>query len=75
MFSAERIIEPEDSQGGTLFIQKEIYTGLMVPLFWKKLNEQASSMLNSMNEALKNKAEAKELYLIKISLSDITLNV
>lgn len=58
MFSAERIIELEDSQGGTLFIQREIYTGLMVPLFWKKLNEQASSMLNSMNEALKNKAES-----------------
>jgi len=44
-------------QGGTLFIQREIYTGLMVPLFWGKLNEQASSMLNSMNEALKKKAE------------------
>ena len=58
MFSAERIIELEDSQGGTLFIQREIYTGLMVPLFWKKLNEQASSMLNSMNEALKNKVES-----------------
>ena len=58
MFSAERIIELEDSQGGTLFIQREIYTGLMVPLFWNKLNEQASSMLNSMNAALKRKAES-----------------
>jgi len=57
MFSAERIIELEDSAGGTLFIQREIYTGLMVPLFWKKLNTDALLMLNSMNKALKKKVE------------------
>lgn len=61
MFSAERIIELEDSQGGTLFIQREIYTGLTVPLFWNKLNGQASSMLNSINAALKKKAESNKL--------------
>ena len=58
MFSVERNIELEDSQEGTIFIQREIYTGLLVPLFWKKLNHHASSMLNSMNEALKKKAES-----------------
>jgi len=58
MFSAERIIELEDSQGGTLFKQREIYTGLMVSLFWKKLSTDALSMLNSMNEALKKKVES-----------------
>ena len=58
MFSADRIFELEDSQEGTLFIQRENYTGLMVPLFWKKLNEHALPMLNSMNEALKKKVES-----------------
>jgi hypothetical protein len=58
IFSADRRIELEDSQGGTLFIQREIYTGLLVPLFWKKLNEQALPMLKSMNKALKKKAES-----------------
>ena len=57
MFSVKRIIALEDSQGGTLFIQREIYNGLKVPLFWKKLNDHARSMLNSMNEALKKKTE------------------
>jgi len=58
MFSADRIIELEDSQEGTLFIQREIYTGLMVSLFWKKLSTEAMAMLNSMNKALKKKAES-----------------
>ena len=57
MFSADRIIELEDSQEGTHLIQREIYTGIMAPLFWNKLNDHALPMLNSMNEALKIKAE------------------
>jgi hypothetical protein len=57
MFSADRIIELEDSAEGTLLIQREIYTGIMVSMFWGKLSTQAKAMLNSMNEALKKKAE------------------
>ena len=56
MFSAERIFELEESQGGTFFVQREIYTGIMAPLFWGKLNEHALPMLKSMNEALKKEA-------------------
>ena len=57
MFSADRIIELGNSEGGTLLIQREIYTGIMVLMFWGKLSTQAKAMLNSMNEALKKKAE------------------
>lgn len=53
VFSAERILELKESEGGTLFIQREIYTGFLVSLFWKKLQEDALPMLVSMNEALK----------------------
>ncbi|PHQ59665.1 MAG: hypothetical protein COC08_08470 [Maribacter sp.] len=57
MFSAERIIELKESQEGTLFIQREIYAGLMVPIFWKKLSKDALLMLHSMNKALKKEVE------------------
>lgn len=57
LFSAERIIELKAKDGGTHFTQVEVYNGLLVPLFWKKLSDQAGPMLNSMNEALKKTVE------------------
>lgn len=58
IFSVKRIIELEDTTDGTRLIQREIYTGMMVLLLWKKLNEHALSILNSMNKALKKEAES-----------------
>ena len=58
IFSVERVIELKDSSNSTLFIQREIYSGLMTSLFWNKLNKYALPMLESMNRALKKKAEA-----------------
>lgn len=57
MFSADRIIELEKTANGTLFIQREIYSGIMVSLFWAKLSTEALSMLKSMNEALKKEVK------------------
>lgn len=57
IFSVERIIELEASNGGTHFFQREIYSGFMAPLFWKKIHGPASSILNSMNKGLKKEAE------------------
>ena len=59
MFSAERIIELEELSGGTRLVQREIYTGILAPLFWGKLNARALPMLKSMNEGLKKKAESQ----------------
>ena len=59
MFSADRIIKLEDSEKGTLLIQKEIYTGIMLSMFWGKLSTQAKDMLESMNVALKDKQKTK----------------
>ena len=47
MFSAERIIELQTTEKGTLFTQKEIYTGLMVSLFWKKLSTDATQIFHA----------------------------
>lgn len=58
IFSAERVIELKASNEGTLFTQKEVYNGILVPLFWSKLSEQALPMLKAMNKALKKKVEA-----------------
>ena len=57
LFAADRIFELEESGDRTLFTQREVFTGLMVPLFWKKLNAHAVPMYHAMNEALKAKAE------------------
>lgn len=57
IFSADRIIEIKDATEGTLLVQKEIYTGIMASMFWGKLSTQAKAILDSMNEALKKKAE------------------
>jgi len=57
MFTADRIIELKKTEEGTLFTQKEIYSGLMVSLFWKKLSTDATEMLHSMNKALKKEIE------------------
>jgi hypothetical protein len=57
MFSAERIIEIKQTEKETVFIQREIYTGIMVFLFWKKLSTDAIGMLNTMNQALKKEVE------------------
>lgn len=57
LFSAKRVIELKATETGTLLIQQEIYTGVLVPLFWKKLSTDAKTMLNQMNHSLKKEVE------------------
>lgn len=59
LFSIERKIDLENSESGIQFIQTETYSGILVPLFWNKMKDQVTKMLNSMNEALKKKVEIK----------------
>ena len=59
LFSVERVIEIKESRKGTLLTQIENYKGIMVTLFWGKLDTMARKMLNAMNKALKEKAEMK----------------
>lgn len=57
LFSVERNITLSADKDSTKLVQEEIYTGLMVPLFWKKLNHDATLMLNAMNNGLKSAVE------------------
>ncbi|TRX61322.1 SRPBCC domain-containing protein [Fulvivirga sp. M361] len=47
----------EIEHGQHLFIQKEQFSGLLVPLFWKKLDVGTRAGFVMMNEALKKRAE------------------
>ncbi len=57
LFTNERIIELEETDLGTRLIQIETFSGLLVSLFWGKMEKHVPAMLKSMNEALKELAE------------------
>ena len=59
MFTNDRVFELKAKNGGTEVINREEFSGLMVRLFWSKMNQFVVPMLEKMNKALKNKMEGK----------------
>jgi len=59
MFTNDRVFELKENNGGTLLVNKEEFSGLMVPMFWGKMTPFVVPMLEQMNKALKNKMEAQ----------------
>ncbi|MEC4674417.1 MAG: SRPBCC domain-containing protein [Nitrospirota bacterium] len=57
IFTNDKVFELEETVSGTRFIHKELFSGMMVPLMWCNMNEGVPPMLQSMNDALKTKAE------------------
>jgi len=57
LFTNDKIFELERTTIGTRLIHKELFRGMLVPLFWSKLKSHVPSMLESMNDALKIKVE------------------
>lgn len=53
----DKVFELEETASGTRLIHKELFSGMMVPLFWSSVEKNVPTMLNTMNEALKTKAE------------------
>ena len=43
--------------GGTDLVHSEKFNGLLVPMFWKKMEQFVVPMLEKMNKALKAKLE------------------
>jgi len=60
MFTNDRVFELKEKNGGTELINREEFSGLMVPLFWSKMSLFVVPMLDDMNKALKEKLEAKQ---------------
>jgi len=57
IFTNDKVFELEEINSGTRLIHRELFSGILVPMFWSKLNNGALPMLKSMNDALKVLAE------------------
>ena len=59
IFDGEHIFTIEGNENGSLFVQKEIFKGLLVPLFWKRMEKNTKEGFELMNKALKQRAESE----------------
>jgi len=57
LFTNDKAFELEKTSTGTRLIHREMFSGILVPMFWGKLNQFVPSMLKSMNDALKKSVE------------------
>ena len=57
MFTNDKIYEFSQSGDTTTLTHSETFSGLMVGMFWKKLEAGVPDMLNATNQALKAKLE------------------
>ncbi len=57
LFTNDKIFELEKTSSGCRLVHKELFSGLMVTLFWKKMEAFVPGMLSSMNSALKKQIE------------------
>jgi hypothetical protein len=75
-FDGEHIFILEELEGRSVrFIHKEIYTGLLVFLMQKQLNNNTKQGFELMNQALKEKAESQQRSPSKNPVSMRGLNV
>jgi hypothetical protein len=59
LFAGEhRFIIEESGRGVTRLIQREAFSGLLLPLLWKKLNTRTRGAFADFNLALKGRVEA-----------------
>ena len=61
IFDGNHIFIIESTPSGCLLIQKENFSGLLVPLFWKNINKNTRFGFEQMNQALKERAENKSI--------------
>ncbi|TVQ11870.1 MAG: SRPBCC domain-containing protein [Balneolaceae bacterium] len=61
LFDGEHIFELEPlPDGGTKLVQRERFSGILVPLLWKQLDTSARQGFEMMNEKLKERAEGMD---------------
>ena len=59
IFTNDKIIQLEQTSSGTRVIHKELFKGMLAPIFCGQMEEGVPPMLNSMNKALKELVEQK----------------
>ena len=57
IFTNDKIFELEETNSGTRLTHKEMFSGLLAPIFCGQMEKGVPPMLNSMNKALKELAE------------------
>lgn len=57
LFTNDKVFELEKTNSGTRVVHKELFSGLIVGMFWKKMETFVPGMLNAMNSALKKQVE------------------
>lgn len=57
LFTNDKIFELEETGSGTRLVHIEAFSGILVPLFWGKMEKNIVPMLESVNDALKIKTE------------------
>ncbi|MCF7826649.1 MAG: SRPBCC domain-containing protein [Candidatus Marinimicrobia bacterium] len=57
LFANDKVFELKETPGGTKLVHTEAFSGILVSLFWGKLDKQVPTILKTMNEAVKTKAE------------------
>jgi hypothetical protein len=57
IYTNYKISELEETDSGTRLIHKELFNGLLAPVFCGQMEKGVPPMLNSMNHALKELAE------------------
>ena len=57
IFDGEHIFIIEENKNGCLLIQKEYFSGLLVPLVWKNMENNTREGFELMNNSLKQRAE------------------
>ena len=56
----DKVFELEATSTGTRLVHKELFKGMIVPIFRNKFDKNVPLMLNAMNQALKEQAETIE---------------
>ena len=57
IFTNYKVLELEETSSGTRLTHKEMFKGLLAPIFCGQMEKGVPPMLNSMNQALKELAE------------------
>ena len=57
LMTNDKVFELHETDVGVHLVHIEAFSGMMVPIFWRKLSSHVPSMLDSMNGALKNRVE------------------
>ena len=56
LMTNDKVFELKETGSGTRFIHLELFSGILVPLFWNKLNQGVPSMLQIHERGLENKS-------------------